>query len=148
MAAGTQPQYSAFEILRTTIDDVLDTAYEREKCFGSFLEGLQICGITAGDFDRIIVGGHFPSASAYNGGQVTANTAELYATLSASDQASNPCQNGCNTIGSSNWPTTRRRKPGSLKSSGNAARLMPRVRASVSSEAWRMSLVRGPHEEA
>jgi hypothetical protein len=64
MASGSQ-QYSAFELMRTNIDDALDTAYEREKSFRTFLEGLQISGITAGDFDRIIVGAHFPTGSAF-----------------------------------------------------------------------------------
>ena len=40
--------------------------------------------------------------------------------------------------------TTRRRKPASVSSSGKAASVMPGVRASVSSDAPRMSCVRGP----
>ena len=85
MATGSQA-YSALEILRNDIGDVLNAAYDREKLFKAFLEGLQISGIKAGDFERVIVGGHFPPGSSYHGGPVFAGTAELYATLSSTQK--------------------------------------------------------------
>jgi hypothetical protein len=85
MATGSQA-YSALEILRNDIGDVLDAPYDREKLFKAFLEGLQISGIKAGDFERVIVGGHFPPGSSYHGGPVFAGTAELYATLSSTQK--------------------------------------------------------------
>jgi len=86
MATGSQ-QYSALNLIRTNIDDVLNVGYERQKSFGNFLEGLQISGITAGDLDRVIVGGRFPSGSSFQGAQLLPSTSELYATLSDSQRA-------------------------------------------------------------
>jgi len=86
MATGPQ-QYSALELMRTNIDDVLDAAYERGRSLRSFLEGLQISGITAGDFDRVIVGAHFPAGTVFQGAQVLPSTSGLYATLSDSEKA-------------------------------------------------------------
>src|SRR6266852_1141822 len=85
MATSAQ-RYGALELVRTNIDDVLDAGYERDNRFRNFLEGLQIGGIVADDFDRIITGAYFPAGSAFEGHQVLASTAELYATLSAFEE--------------------------------------------------------------
>jgi hypothetical protein len=85
--AASPKHYSAFAILRTDIDDVLDPAYQRKEGFERFLEGLQISRITAGEFERIIAGGHFPPGSAYVGARALVRTADLYGSLSVSEKA-------------------------------------------------------------
>ncbi len=71
-------------------------------------------------------------------------TGAVAAARSASLHASNVLQNGSRPTGSTTFGRILRRKPGSVKSSGRAASVIPGIRASVSSDAPRMSWVRGP----
>ena len=69
---------------------------------------------------------------------------------SASEMPSNQAQNEPRPIGSAllACPTTERRKPGLVRSSGSMAKLASPRRASVSKQACRMSWVRGPQASA